>query len=167
MQLLPSVSNLFEQLKDLLNALTQAQYITPSVQLRNATIGQHLRHVIELFIELNNGYETGIVNYEKRKRDYYIETDKVHATSALDLLLSTFSKKDKILQLQVDYDIEETTVNMVQTNYFREVVYNIEHTVHHMALIHIAVKEIADIALPACFGVAASTIKYRNTVCVQ
>jgi hypothetical protein len=163
MYLRSSIAHLFEQLKDLLGKLSQEQYVQPCIQLSNATIGQHIRHVIELFIELQKGYETGVVNYEKRKRDYNIETVKLHAAEVLDKVFSKLENENKTLVLHVNYEIDAVGADTLQTNYVREIVYNIEHTVHHMALIRIAVKEVSNIILPTCFGVAASTIKYRNT----
>jgi hypothetical protein len=54
----------------------------------------------------------------------------------------------------------------VSTNYYREVIYNLEHTIHHMALIRVGINELGNIDLPKDFGVAPSTIKYKQ-LCVQ
>jgi hypothetical protein len=69
MHLQQAIKNVFVQITDSLQQLTDQQYQQPSATLSNATIGQHLRHVIELFMCLNQGYITGTVNYEQRKRD--------------------------------------------------------------------------------------------------
>jgi hypothetical protein len=46
----------------------------------------------------------------------------------------------------------------------RELVYNIEHVVHHMALVKIGLKELLpDLDLPDDFGVAVSTIRYQHS----
>jgi hypothetical protein len=51
----------------------------------------------------------------------------------------------------------------MDTNYFRELTYNIEHAVHHMAIIKIGIREVANyVTLPADFGIAASTIRYKE-----
>jgi hypothetical protein len=39
-----------------------------------------------------------------------------------------------------------------------ELIYNIEHTVHHMALIRVRIDEVSSIAIPGEFGVATSNI---------
>jgi hypothetical protein len=64
-----------------------------------------------------------------------------------------------------DYDEEMVTVS-IPTNYYREVAYNLEHTIHHMALIRVGVNEVSSIVLPDQFGVAYSTIKYKEQ-CAQ
>jgi len=52
------------------------------------------------------------------------------------------------------------------TNYYREVAYNLEHTIHHMALIKVGIREVSDMEIPENFGVASSTIKFRSA-CAQ
>jgi hypothetical protein len=51
----------------------------------------------------------------------------------------------------------------IETNYFRELTYNIEHAVHHMAIMKIGIREVAgQVVIPTSFGVATSTIRYRE-----
>ena len=71
-----AIQSVFVQLSESIRDLSNDEYTQPSNILFNATIGQHVRHVIELFQELLKGYESGRINYEKRKRDYAIETNK-------------------------------------------------------------------------------------------
>jgi hypothetical protein len=53
----------------------------------------------------------------------------------------------------------------VETTALRELVYNIEHAVHHMAIMKIGVREIASyIGLSSDFGIAASTIRHKESV---
>jgi hypothetical protein len=70
------IQNVFVQLTESLHQLSGEEYTRPSKTLFHASIGQHVRHIIELFLCLEKGYDSGIVNYEKRKRDYRIETEK-------------------------------------------------------------------------------------------
>ena len=166
MQLQQSIQNVFVQISESLEQLTCEQYCKPSKILFGATIGQHVRHIIELFICLDNGYITGIVNYEKRKRDYTIETDKNFAGSLLKSIYLTLDKDNKDLVLETGIDEHSDECIAIKTNYYREIVYNIEHTVHHMALIRVGITELSNIELPNSFGVASSTIKYRQA-CAQ
>jgi len=166
MQLQQAIKNVFVQLTDTLQQLSAEQYKQPSKILFNATIGQHTRHIIELFMELDKGYETGTVNYEKRKRDYLIETDKDFAASLLFEIYNRLNRPDKELILESNYDEHSNEVIAIKSNYYREVIYNLEHTVHHMALIRVGVTEVSGIKLPEGFGVASSTIKYRKE-CAQ
>ena len=58
------IQNVFVQLSESLNQLNDSEYIQQSNILFNATIGQHARHIIELFLCLEKGYGEGVVNYE-------------------------------------------------------------------------------------------------------
>jgi hypothetical protein len=166
MQLQQSIQHIFVQINQSLEQLTCEQYSKPSKILFGATIGQHVRHIIELFICLQNGYDEGIINYENRKRDYAIETDKEFAASLLNSIYLTLDKNNKELILEVGYDEHSAETISIATNYYREIAYNLEHTVHHMALIRVGINEVSNIEIPDNFGVASSTIKYRQT-CAQ
>jgi hypothetical protein len=166
MQLQKAIGNVFVQLSESIHQLSDEQYKQLSNILFNATIGQHVRHIIELFICLNQGYETGIINYEKRKRDYRIETERKLAIELLHSIFATINKPDKNLMLEVSYDEHSNDTIVIHTNYYREIAYNLEHTVHHMALIRVGINEVAAIELPSGYGVASSTIKYSKT-CAQ
>jgi len=166
MQLQQSIRNVFVQLNDSLQQLTNAEYTQPSKQLFNATIGQHVRHIIELFVCLENGYESGTVNYENRKRDVLIQMDKEFARQLLHGIYRTVSRPDKVLLLEANYNPGSDETFLIETNYYREIVYNLEHTVHHMALIRVGINEVSTLTVPQEFGVAASTIKHQK-LCVQ
>jgi len=166
MQLQQAVNNVFVQLSTTLDKLSQEQYIQPCRTLLNSTIGQHVRHIIELFQCLENGYDEGLVNYEKRKRDVLIETNKLFATELLSEVHSGLNRANKTLNLEACYDDQLDFPITISTNFYREIAYNLEHTIHHMALIRIGISEIADISLPAEFGVASSTLKFRKE-CAQ
>jgi len=166
MQLQKAIGNVFVQLSESIHQLSDEQYKQPSNILFNATIGQHVRHIIELFICLNQGYETGVINYEKRKRDYRIETERELAIELLHSIYTSINKPDKNIMLEVSYDEHSNDTIVIHTNYYREIAYNLEHTVHHMALIRVGINEVSAIELPSGYGVASSTIKYRQT-CAQ
>ena len=146
--------------------LSNEEYGMPCKTLFNASVGQHVRHVIELYSCLFSGYQTGKVNYDERKRNAILETDRSFAVERMKEIIQKMERPDKelILQTSCTETAEETLP--INTNYFRELVYNLEHTVHHMALIRIGIHEVSNILLPEDFGVAASTIKYRKA-CAQ
>jgi hypothetical protein len=160
------IQNIFVQLTESLNQLQDSEYSQPSKILFNATIGQHTRHIIELFLCLEQGYESGLVNYEKRKRDYQIETNRNVAIQHLKDIYHRIERPNINLTLEAkDYEGAVTTVS-IPTNYYRELVYNLEHTIHHMALIRVGINEVSSLVLPDEFGVAYSTIKHRQQ-CAQ
>jgi hypothetical protein len=166
MMLTQPIQHVFVQLSETLNQLSTEEYTRPSKILMNATIGHHVRHIIELFQCLEKGYDSGIVNYEKRKRDYKIETDKEFATILLKDIYTCIEKPNRELILEAEDYCDSVETMSVPSNYYREVVYNLEHTIHHMALIRVGINEVSSVVLPDEFGVAYSTVKYRQQ-CAQ
>jgi hypothetical protein len=166
MHLKHSIQELLLQLLDVLQDLSDRQYTAPIDLLSGATIGQHVRHVVEFFQELDHGYEEGRVNYDRRKRNHVLEVDRCLAIRLLEDTALAVDKPDKDVVLVAHLSTADTEPVILQTNYFRELLYNIEHTVHHMALLRIGISSVTKIMLPANFGVAASTLKFRQT-CAQ
>lgn len=162
MPLQKPIALLFEQLHHLIETLTDEQYCFPSNVLSQATVGQHLRHIIEFFEELYNGYETGLVNYDSRQRDHRIETDRLFAIQKLREIVKDLPKPDKDLTLTASLTNEANGQVEFNTNYNRELLYNLEHTVHHMALIRTGIEAVSAIQLPVQFGVAESTLQSRK-----
>jgi uncharacterized damage-inducible protein DinB len=166
MELQKAVQRVFLQLTDSLNQLQPDQYIHSCKNLSGNTVGQHVRHIIEMFQCLEAGYMNGEVDYEKRKRDKQIETDKDFATDILKEISRQISRENKTLSLLTYYDELQEGPEKISTNYFREIAYNMEHTIHHMALIRVGLRELGDMPVDDSYGVASSTLKYRKQ-CAQ
>lgn len=165
MQLKTSICNLLDQLQYVIEQLTNEEYTQPIKLLSNSSIGQHTRHILEFFIELNKGYATGIVDYDQRTRNHAIESDKFFTINLIAEITGCLEKPDRELLMNVELGGENPSLQ-VYTNYYRELVYNLEHTVHHMAIIRIGATSISAVSIPGEFGVAASTLKYRKQ-CAQ
>jgi hypothetical protein len=161
--LIPSINNSLDELIGLLNQLSQEEYSKSCFELSSSSIGEHTRHIIEMFQCLNRNYDSGIVNYDKRERNVLIETNTNFAIQMILDIKNSISKVNKNLELQ--QTIEGVTVK-IQSNYYRELLYNLEHCIHHQALIKVAILKCVNVAVDENFGVARSTIEYRKQ-CVQ
>jgi len=166
MDLRHACSNILLQLTHLVEQIDDRDFSKPVDSLSQSTIGQHLRHTLEFFVCMENGYHCGLINYDKRSHDKIIESDKYVALATIKRVEEfIMAMEDKPLRLEAGYDLSQENFITIQTNASRELVYNIEHAVHHMAIIKIGVREIAPyITLPKEFGIAASTIRHRETV---
>ena len=164
MQLSQAANNILKQLADAVEQIAEEDFRKPSHSL-NATIGQHLRHTLEFFICLEQGYGQGIVNYDKRIHNKAMENDKfitLHTIHQIQEFINA-NQNDKALKLEVGYLPDSNTFETINTNYQRELVYNIEHAVHHMAIMKIGIREVANyITLPSDFGIAVSTLRYKE-----
>jgi hypothetical protein len=156
-----------EALNSLVSVLLQlpdsGSYTNPCEALSNATIGQHTRHIIELYQCLIAGYPSGKINYDDRKRNSLYENDTNAAIEAVKAVQDNLEQPDK--QVNIFCGTDENSV-CIESNYYREVLYNLEHCIHHQALIKVALLAIKDIQIDGGFGVAPSTLQYRQE-CAQ
>ncbi|SHE72359.1 hypothetical protein SAMN05444274_102206 [Mariniphaga anaerophila] len=158
-----SIIENFADLKAVAEQLSDKDYAQPVPNLGGATIGQHMRHIIELYECLLKGYNSGTVNYDDRPRDLSIEEHVEQAVKHLDILIGSVQEEDKLLVLKHTISGE---VTMLQSSYFRELLYNLEHSIHHQALIRVALYSFPFVKYNSRFGVAPATIEYRKK-CAQ
>lgn len=144
-----------ETLSDLLTILEPDQFVQPSRFLGGATIGGHTRHIVELLACTINGYDSGHADYHNRERNLLLETSIESAQQFLATLMEQLEMPDKAMILRGDGCSAATT-------YYRELMYNTEHIIHHLALIKVALTEMGFTQISENFGMAYSTIKYKN-----
>jgi len=170
MNLSKACCNILSQLTEVVHQISEQDFTKQIESLGHSTIGQHLRHTLEFFICLEQGFERGLINYDKRAHDKLIESDKFLALSTLNKISDFIQSQpaDKPLKLEAGYDLEKEVFVTIETNFLRELVYNIEHAVHHMAIIKIGIRDLdLEVKLPHDFGIAASTIRYQETITVR
>lgn len=155
-------SSVLNQLRQLIEQMDAVSYSMPLDIINGATIGKHVRHILDFYTNILNMTDN-TVYYDHRERDVKLET-------------LTFNALDYITHIQSQLTTlkENTNVNVVisvNTNYSpkvgstmeRELIYALEHTTHHLAIIKIAVMHtFKHISLPDNFGVAASTIQFQQ-----
>ncbi|MEO5889894.1 MAG: hypothetical protein ABIQ31_06545 [Ferruginibacter sp.] len=155
------LSKQLQLLAKLLQGISDTDYTRKISHLGNASIGGHTRHIIELLQCAINGYHTGEADYVNRSRDMRLEGNRTFALSALQKIEAMAELPDKRLRLTIEHEAKDNGNIPVMTTYFREIVYNSEHTLHHLALIKVALIELNVNVVDQSFGVAYSTIKYR------
>lgn len=160
--------NILADSRVFLENLDAVSYAKPLELLSQASIGQHTRHFIEFYQCLLSQCLTGqSVDYDRRVRDHSLESDPGAALEAIENVIGGLRSLDpaESLFLEVDYNLDSPDPIQVPTTLARELIYNIEHTVHHLAIIKIGLKVAApELEIPEHFGVAASTLRFRSTV---
>lgn len=166
MELKFACNNILDQMADVIRQIPDSGFRVPSETLNGSTLGQHFRHAIEFFECLAKGYDSGIICYDNRDHDKTIETSPVLALEVIRRVQKFISESNlhKELKLEVSYDTQSDDTIEVASNMAREIIYNVEHVVHHMALVKIGINEVVpEVELPSGFGVAVSTIKYHQS----
>ena len=169
---LPQIAGIvLNDLRHYLGVIEPVTYQAPMALLSGSTIGQHTRHIIEFYNCLIDQYSVSaipVINYAKRQRDYRIESEPDHALHLVNDICERLADLDASKACLLDSTEHGNENLMVSSTIGRELIYNIEHTIHHLAIVKIALKAAApSIDLPEHFGVAPSTLRHRQESCAQ
>ena len=121
--------------------------------------GKHVRHVLDHVLTFIPSIETGVLDYNLRNRDSDIETNWQAANAQLLEILQTLETLDmnnKALEVISEIDICSTENDTFTSNVPREVLYLINHTMHHAAYIKLLAKN-CGVDLPDNIGIAPAT----------
>jgi uncharacterized damage-inducible protein DinB len=157
------LNDVLDDLDALLVQLVPDAYDRPLPVLSGATLGQHVRHVLEGYRALAESLASGQLDYDRRPRDRNLETSVPLARAALQAVRNTFAQTppEQVLFLHQGSGLSAPVV--VATSVGRELLHTIEHTIHHMALLRIAVEQaLPAVSLPSHFGVAYATRQHRQ-----
>lgn len=154
-----------EQGIQMIQELDDAGYTMINPPLYGSSIGAHMRHAIEHYISFLDGLADQKVDYDARKRDVRIETDRAFAIGVLEDLiarLAQVSTQDQAVVVKLDSDKDaDSDEPWSASTIKRELQYLQAHTIHHYALIAMIVR-LQGGAPHDEFGVAPSTLKYRK-----
>ncbi|MGZ2368198.1 DinB family protein [Ancylomarina sp. YFZ004] len=170
MQIINASKEICKQLFQLCDKLDNKEYAHCSSLLMGSSIGKHMRHIIEFYDLLREGSEIGEVNYDTRVRNVQIETEFEAAKDRLASILSWLDELtvNKNMSVYFQFNMENDTLKQVRSNLMRELAYNLEHAIHHMALMRIALdQQFSHINIDPNFGLAYSTIRYNKNQCAR
>ncbi len=166
--ILKDATTCLQQGIDLLTKLDPEFYSRKQSICYNSTIGGHVRHNIDHFFSFIQGIPGGRIDYDSRQREEFIETNPEYASNKIQELIAQFEKLsavdlDKSIHIKMDTGAtHEESAIWSASSIRREIQFLISHTVHHYALIAtICCND--GCKLPTNFGVAPSTLRYRET----
>lgn len=157
------LQHIIEQIEYLAENLTNSQFTEPLPILSNASIGKHTRHIIDVFATVASGREQETISFDHRSRNTDIETDKNLAVTTIrqwaKIIHETKLEKKVILlnNFSLETDLDDI---YTETTLLRELIYAIEHAIHHLAIIKIGASQSFGLSFSPDFGVAPSTIRY-------
>lgn len=158
------------QLKELLELISTSDYNKKPEVLFGASVGQHIRHILEFYLLLISGAFEGKISYDNRERKLELETNPAKALELIQKLIKGIELiyLNETIELEADYTTSGQKDNLIKTSVGRELAYCIEHSIHHQALIKAGLIAIGlNNIISEDFGVAYSTIRYRNNSCAQ
>ncbi len=152
-------AQLLEQAAEVLRGVDDAAYSRPVEFLGGQRIGGHARHVANFYEQLIAGLADGRINYDARRRDPVIESNRAAAVRRL-LTLASVIRDDRRLRGNRIVWVAGESVGYAESSVARELQAALSHTVHHFALIAVLAR-CQGIPVPADFGVSKSTLDFR------
>ncbi len=150
-------------LRSLVVKIQSKAFIKKNDILSGATIGEHFRHIIEFYQCCLEQSKNITVNYDLRERNKQLECDQSKGIIAIDTLLNSLSKLEGSNDVNLILKSSEDHEKGVKTTFFRELIYCMDHGIHHQSLIKIAlIDQGLNHLINDKFGVAFSTQNYRN-----
>ncbi|RRB03989.1 hypothetical protein [Larkinella rosea] len=166
MRLQQTSAHLLNQLTAVIVQLSPREYAQPLDLLMGSSVGKHLRHIIEFYALLLTAYQTGHINYDRRIRQAALENSPQEAMKAMQQMAVqlVLCPEDRLLDLEASYSPDGTPDVAILTTFYRELLYNIEHAIHHSAIIRIGLEAIfPHVELPVHFGVAHATVQHQKS----
>ncbi len=163
-------ASVLDELGQVIGQLDDMTYRSPLDILQGSSIGQHVRHILEFYQCLLDQAEGGCISYGCRVRDTEIETDPHKAIRMARYLAGRLEEVPADFSLTLASDELEEGKGPLHfaSSLYRELYYCLEHAIHHKAILRIGIARVRpDIELPAHFGIAPSTLRYRKQTCVR
>jgi len=165
MDSIQACTNRLCEIAEVISRLSDDEFASPLPVLNMASLGAHTRHVLEFYECLLSQRLGGEINYDLRKRDFRLERSVSTVEKTIGKLTGMLAEihTDQSLKLRANFSQDTDRSELIETSLHRELVYQLEHTIHHMALIRVGLHHaFPHIDLPDSFGVAASTLRYSH-----
>ena len=158
---------IFGQIEKMLKQFNVADYIRPIDILSDASIGEHIRHIIDFYTCIINGSDTNHISYDKRKRKKEIEIDPQFAISCIGIILLEMELIDvqQGVTIETKFSTDKNEIpSILKSTFGRELMYAMDHAIHHLALVKIGVNDsFNNIQLDHQMGIAPSTFRFRKS----
>ena len=134
------------------------------------SVGPHLRHCIDHFRLLLDGWRSGSVDYDARARDVRLEQDPGVVRGALAAIagsLTEIRSADLLHELTVTQSAAPGRPPLSSPSLLeRELVFLSGHTIHHIAIMVLAARAVG-VEIPPRLAVAYSTEAHRDSLAMN
>jgi hypothetical protein len=158
---LSALAGLLKETARVVGQLAPEEYTDSDVPGISGSIGGHVRHCLDHVRALELGIERGLVDYDARRRDPNIETEREAAVLSLMAAASRLLgvPDDALRRVVVVRSLVTTGGPVLEaaSSVARELAFVISHTIHHNAQIALLAHRVGSSRLPRRFGVAPST----------
>ena len=149
---------LLQELSLLIQKLPPEVFTASIPVLNGQTIGKHIRHILEFYECLCHWKSGTPLDYSVRKRDVGLECQPQKALEKCTDLFPLLDDLSVVDRMWVFPDVSNPDPEPVESTIGRELMYLFDHTMHHLAMIQMALKtSFPEIAVPKKLGMAHST----------
>lgn len=152
-----------EQGNECLKSLSDDQYNWAAAPHITSTIGEHFRHLLDLFhaINLANGK---VIDYNFRRRGHAVEKSRETAIKEIDHLihwLEQINRDELVAQVHIltEVSMTETQAHSMTSTLERELTFVALHANHHFAMAKVTIS-LLDLKVSDSFGLAPNTLSY-------
>ena len=159
-------AEILQQLNTGIKALDHQDYCLGLDVIEGNSIGMHVRHIIEFYQCLQQGMLKELIDYDARARNTILETSKSAAIDEIESIITWLLNIETEKEIKLLHHSQQEMV--LYSSLSRELAFNLEHTVHHMAIIKICINTaFSSIKLDEKFGLAYATLQYRASTHVH
>ncbi|GAB3487360.1 hypothetical protein [Marinomonas epiphytica] len=151
--------------QEFLEGITDQVYCYDARPFVDSTIGQHFRHLLDVFLSVRQ--EIGVVDYNTRRRGHEVEVNRLLAVQELQHAIDWLeSCHDDAISIPVtvisEVSVSETQVCSMLSTLEREITFAALHANHHYAMAKVVVNLAGNHASQdhQGFGFAPSTLSY-------
>lgn len=148
----------------LLGTLSDDEYQHVATPYVNSSIGEHFRHSLDLYFSLMNEQQTGIIDYDFRRRGSQVEECRTTALREFEhikqwLLALRSGDIYRHVEVKTEVSLHQQYSEQLTSSMARELIFVAAHAIHHYALIRVSALYCnADVS--ADFGIAPATASY-------
>lgn len=166
--LLKSIKQSLDQILVIVDQLKSLNEIKQQYLYCELNIGKHVRHINDHFLALKHGINTGVIDYNRRNRGTTIETNIDTALTDIQQLITWLENYEnstndeeihKPIKIFSEIDCLNTINQQFNSTIARELLYLINHTIHHAAHIGLIAKN-QGIEIPLNTGMAPCTMTF-------
>ena len=152
------------QIEEILDAILKLPDNQTAVLYIDTRVGSHVRHALDHYKALLLLEDSDVVDYNLRSRQSPMETDVDAAKREIAIIreqLCMFTYKDRSVRVVSEISCSETEVGEFESFLFREILWVVNHTIHHAAMIKVLLGQ-RGLCLADHIGLAPATASYER-----
>ncbi len=153
------------QLAVVVSELPAAAYAAPPAPITESSVGGHVRHILDHVVALLGSLQSGLLDYDLRRRGAAVETSVAAALEEIGglwrrLVALPSSVAGRAVEVSMTLSPSDPPARY-RSSFGRELAYVLSHTTHHNAIIGLLVRSRGG-EIPDRFGYGAPTLVHLD-----